>query len=116
MSSCLLTWKGSIFSSPLCNQLSGRVCYSEPLCLLRCLDHTNAYDVKDPEPQPLTNVAASRLDDDGAPTPSLCLHLSHALLGLLVGIVGGTDSDFVLNAAKTIQLDVPITGKRSKIK
>lgn len=107
-------WKESICNSPFYHYFTiyHLAAFVIPSCFWVFKRASIQYETQ--KPQPLTNVAASRLDNDGTPAPSLRLHLGHALLCLLVGIISGTDSDFVLNAAKTIQLDAPITGKRRK--
>lgn len=66
------------------------------------------------EPQALilTQVTASGLDDDGASTPRLLLSLCQALPRFLVGVVGGTHRDFVLDAAQAVQVDIPMAARQ----
>lgn len=56
----------------------------------------------------LTQVAASSLDDDGPTAPCLLFGLCHALPCFLVGVVGGTHCDFVLDAAQAVQVNIPV--------
>lgn len=60
----------------------------------------------------LTQVTASGLDDDGASTPRLLLSLCQALPRFLVGVVGGTHCDFVLDAAQAVQVDIPMAARQ----
>jgi len=50
-------------------------------------------------------------DLNGWATQDVFFHLRHALAGHLVGIVGGTHRDFVLNTALTFQM-IPAISKR----
>lgn len=58
----------------------------------------------------LTHVSPPRLDDDRTPAAGLLLCLSHALPGLLIGVVCGTHSDLVLDPTQAVQLNAPFTG------
>ena len=62
----------------------------------------------------LTYVSPPWLDDNGTPTASLLLNLSHALPGLLVGVVCGTYCNLVLDPTQTIQLNAPFTAKTKR--
>lgn len=71
----------------------------------------------EPQAPILTQVTASRLNDDGPAAPRLLLGLRHALPCLLVGVICGTHRDFVLDAAQAVQVDVPMAvrqGARSQ--
>lgn len=59
----------------------------------------------------LTDVSAALLDDNGSAPPRLLLHLSHALPGLLVGVVCGIHCNLVLDGAQAVQLNSPVTAK-----
>lgn len=59
----------------------------------------------------LTWMCCSRFDLNGRATPTVLLHLRHPLAGHLVGIIGGTHSDLVLDAALTFQLLAAVTTK-----
>ena len=58
---------------------------------------------------PLTDVSTAGLDDDGPPAASLLLHQRHALPGLLVRVIGGADSDLVLDPGQAVQLNAAFT-------
>lgn len=63
----------------------------------------------------LTWTRGSRFDLDGWATPDVLFHLRHTLAGHLVGIVGGTHRDFVLNTALTFQMLPAISKKIQEI-
>lgn len=62
----------------------------------------------------LTYVSPSRLDDNGAPAAGLLLHLCHAFLGFLVGVVRCAYCNLVLDPSQTIQLNAPFTAKAKR--
>lgn len=59
----------------------------------------------------LTWMCCSRFDLNGGAAPAVLLHLRHPLTGHLVGVVGGTHGDLVLDAALTFQLLSSVTTK-----
>lgn len=63
----------------------------------------------------LTWTCGSRFDLDGWATPDVLFYLRHALAGHLVGIVGGTHRDFVLNTALTFQMLPAISKQKQEI-
>ena len=63
----------------------------------------------------LTYISSPRLNDNGTPTASLLLDLGHVFSGLLVGVVGGSYCNLVLDPTQTIQLNTPFTAKTKKI-
>lgn len=59
----------------------------------------------------LTLMCGPRFDLDGGASPAVLLHLRHPLAGRLVGLVGGTHCDLVLDDPLTFQLLSAITEK-----
>lgn len=55
----------------------------------------------------LASELAHRLEDLGPPFATVLLGLRHALPGHLVGVVGGTHRDFVLNRPQGHQVGGP---------
>lgn len=60
----------------------------------------------------LTWMCGSRFDLNGRAAPAVLLHLRHPLTGHLVGVVGGTHCDLVLDDALTFQLLAAVTAEQ----
>lgn len=60
----------------------------------------------------LTWMCGSRFDLNGRTAPAVLLHLRHSLTGHLVGFVGGTHGDLVLDYALTFQLLTAVTARQ----
>ena len=60
----------------------------------------------------LTWVRGSRFDLNGRAAPAVLFHLRHPLTGHLVGVVGGTHCDLVLDDALTFQLLATVAAKQ----
>lgn len=59
----------------------------------------------------LTWMCSSRFDLYGRVAPAVLLHLRHPLTGHLVGVVGGTHCDLVLDDSLTFQLLASVTAE-----
>lgn len=59
-------------------------------------------------------MCGSRFDLNGRAAPDVLLHLRHPLTGHLVGVVGGTHCDLVLDDALTFQLLAAVTEKQKQ--
>ena len=57
-------------------------------------------------------MCSSRCDLNGRAAPAVLLHLRHPLTGHLIGVVGGTHCDLVLDDTLTFQLLVALTAKQ----
>lgn len=60
----------------------------------------------------LTWMCGSRFDLNGGTAPAVLLHLRHPFTGHLVGVIGGTHCDLVLDDPLTFQLLTAVTAKQ----